>query len=51
MFAEALQELYPGVKLAIGPAIADGFYYDVELPDGVTLSDADFEQIESRART
>jgi len=50
VFAEALQELYPGVKLAIGPAIADGFYYDVELPEGTTLSDSDFEPIESRMR-
>ena len=36
-------ELYPGVKVSIGPPIDDGFYYDFEFPEGVTLSDADFE--------
>ena len=33
-------ELYPGVKISIGPPIEDGFYYDFDFPDGVTLSDA-----------
>ena len=43
-------ELYPGVKISIGPPIDDGFYYDFEFPEGVTLSDADFERIEAKMR-
>jgi threonyl-tRNA synthetase len=50
VLATAVMELYPGVKIAIGPPIADGFYYDFEFPDGVRLSDADFERIEQRMR-
>jgi threonyl-tRNA synthetase len=50
VLAEAVLELYDGVKISIGPPIADGFYYDFEFPDGVTLSVADFEQIEARMR-
>ncbi|MEH6511752.1 MAG: threonine--tRNA ligase [Maribacter arcticus] len=46
--AQAIEELYPGVKLTIGPAIDNGFYYDVELPDG-SISDKDFPTIEKRA--
>ncbi len=48
VLAAAVLDLYPGVKISIGPAIDDGFYYDFEFPDGVTVSDADFEQIEAR---
>ncbi len=50
VLAEAVLELYPGVKISIGPAIADGFYYDFEFPDGVSISEADFPQIEERMR-
>jgi threonyl-tRNA synthetase len=50
VLAEAVLELYPGVKISIGPPIEDGFYYDFEFPDGVSLSDADFEPIEARMR-
>ena len=46
--AQALEELYPGIKLTIGPAIANGFYYDVDLPDG-SISDKDFALIEKKA--
>ena len=46
--AQALEELYPGVKLTIGPAIDNGFYYDVDLAEGV-ISDKDFPAIEKRA--
>src|SRR6201995_2155991 len=42
VLAEAVLELYPGVKISIGPAIADGFYYDFEFPDGVSVSRAEF---------
>src|SRR5947209_3019936 len=50
VLAEAVMELYPGVKISIGPPIENGFYYDFDFPDGVTVSDADFEQIEQRMR-
>src|ERR671933_944934 len=48
--ATAVTELYPGVKISIGPPIEQGFYYDFEFPDGVTVSEADFERIEERMR-
>lgn len=46
--AQAIEELYPGVKLTIGPAIDNGFYYDVELPNG-SISEKDFPTIEKKA--
>jgi threonyl-tRNA synthetase len=50
VLATAVTELYPGVKVSIGPPIDGGFYYDFDFPDGVTVSDADFEQIEAKMR-
>ena len=50
VLAEAVLELYDGVKISIGPPIADGFYYDFEFPEGVTISEADFPAIEDRMR-
>ncbi len=50
VLATAVLELYPGVKISIGPPIEDGFYYDFEFPEGVALSEADFEQIEAKMR-
>ena len=50
VLATAVMELYPGVKISIGPPIEDGFYYDFEFPEDVTLSDADFERIEEKMR-
>ena len=50
VLAAAMLELYPGVKISIGPPIADGFYYDFEFPAGVAVSDADFERIEAKMR-
>ena len=47
VLAQALEELYPGVKLTIGPAIDNGFYYDVDLGDK-TISDKDFPDIEKK---
>lgn len=47
LLAEALEALYPGVKFGIGPAIDNGFYYDVDL-GGRTISDADFPKIEKK---
>ena len=46
VMATAVCELYPGTKVSIGPPIEDGFYYDFEFPEGVSVSDADFERIE-----
>ncbi len=48
VLAAAVMELYPGVKISIGPPIEEGFYYDFEFPDGVAVSDADFPAIEAR---
>ncbi len=48
LMAEALQELYPNVKFGIGPAIENGFYYDVDPGEGVTIKDSDFKQIEDK---
>ncbi len=50
VLATAVMELYPGVKISIGPAIENGFYYDFEFPEGVALSEADFPAIEERMR-
>jgi len=50
VLAEAVLELYPGVKISIGPPIADGFYYDFEFPEGVSVSAEDFPAIEERMR-
>ncbi|MGN6170197.1 MAG: threonine--tRNA ligase, partial [Solirubrobacteraceae bacterium] len=50
VLATAVMELYPGVKISIGPPIADGFYYDFDFPDGTHLSDADFDRIEERMK-
>ncbi|MGH2841538.1 MAG: threonine--tRNA ligase, partial [Solirubrobacteraceae bacterium] len=50
VLAAAVMELYPGVKISIGPPISNGFYYDFEFPEDVTVSAADFERIEARMR-
>jgi threonyl-tRNA synthetase len=50
VLAAAVMELYPGVKISIGPPIEEGFYYDFEFPDGVSISEADFPKIEERMR-
>jgi len=50
VLAAAVIELYPGVKISIGPPIEDGFYYDFEFPDGTSVSEADFPKIEERMR-
>ncbi len=42
VLAAAVMELWPGVKISIGPAIENGFYYDFEFPEGTTISEADF---------
>jgi len=50
VLATAVLELFDGVKISIGPPIADGFYYDFEFPPGTTVSEADFARIEERMR-
>ena len=50
VLAAAVLDLYPGVKISIGPSIENGFYYDFEFPDGVSISDADFGAIEAKMR-
>ena len=47
LLAEALQELFPGVKFGIGPAIENGFYYDID-PGEHTITSADFPRIEKK---
>lgn len=47
IMAQALEELYPGIKLTIGPAIENGFYYDVDLVD-TTISEKDLPTIEAK---
>ena len=49
LMAEALQELYPGIKFGIGPAIENGFYYDVDPGDRVN-KESDFPAIEEKMR-
>ena len=47
LMAEALESLYPGVKFGIGPAVENGFYYDVDL-NGNQISEADLPKIEKK---
>ena len=48
LLAEALQELYPNIQFGIGPAIENGFYYDVDPGEGVSIKDADLALIEKK---
>ena len=48
LMAEALQKLYPSIKFGIGPAIENGFYYDVDPGEGVTIKESDFPVIEKK---
>lgn len=50
LLAEALQELYPGIQFGFGPAIENGFFYDVMPPKGVSISENDFPKIEEKMR-
>jgi threonyl-tRNA synthetase len=47
VLAAAILDLYPGTRISIGPPIADGFYYDFEFPEGVSISTDDFGAIEA----
>ena len=48
LMAEAIESLFPGTKFGIGPSLENGFYYDIDLPDGKTLSDKDLADIEKK---
>ncbi len=48
LMAEALQAMYPGMKFGIGPAIENGFYYDVDPGEGVAITEADLPKIEEK---
>jgi len=50
LMAEALESLYPGMKFGIGPAIENGFYYDVDPGDGKVITEADLQTIENRMK-
>jgi threonyl-tRNA synthetase len=48
IMAEAIEFFYPGTKFGIGPTVDNGFYYDIDLPDGKVLSDKDLAPIEQK---
>ena len=50
VLAQAVLQLWPGAKFAIGPPIENGFYYDFDLPGGASFTDDDLERIEARMR-
>ena len=50
LMAEALESLYPGMKFGIGPAIENGFYYDVDPGEGKVITEADLQTIENRMK-
>lgn len=50
LLAEALQELYPGIQFGFGPAVENGFFYDVLLPGGESIKESDFTKIENKMR-
>ena len=50
LMAEALESLYPGIKFGIGPAIENGFYYDVDPGDDKVITESDLQAIENRMK-
>ena len=50
LLAEALQELYPGIQFGFGPAVENGFFYDVMPAGGQVISENDFPKIEAKMR-
>lgn len=50
LLAEALETLYPGIKFGIGPAIENGFYYDVDPGEGKVITEADLPAIENKMK-
>ncbi|MCL1941853.1 MAG: threonine--tRNA ligase [Synergistaceae bacterium] len=50
LMAQAIENIWSGAKFGVGPCIKDGFYYDVELPEGVVLNDEDLPKIEAEMK-
>ena len=50
LLAEALQELYPGIQFGFGPAVENGFFYDVLCKDGQSIKESDFPAIEAKMK-
>ena len=50
LMAESIEQLYPGTKFGIGPAIENGFYYDVEFPEGIVITESDLPKIEAKMK-
>ena len=50
LLAEALQELYPGIQFGFGPAVENGFFYDVMPKNGDVISENDFPKIEAKMK-
>ena len=48
LMAEAIEFFYPGTKFGIGPTVENGFYYDIDLPEGIQLTEKDLEKIEKK---
>ncbi|MBL7966677.1 MAG: threonine--tRNA ligase [Prolixibacteraceae bacterium] len=48
LMAEAIESFYPGTKFGIGPTVDNGFYYDIDLPEGQQISEKDLEKIEKK---
>ena len=50
IMAQAIKRLYPDADFAFGPATDNGFYYDIDLPEGQKISEEDFPRIEEEMR-
>ena len=48
LMAEAIESFYPGTQFGIGPTVDNGFYYDIDLPQGEVLTEKDLEKIEKK---
>src|ERR1035437_9529201 len=48
LMAEAIESFYPGTQFGIGPTVDNGFYYDIDLPEGEVLTEKDLEKIEKK---
>ena len=48
LMAEAIESFYPGTQFGIGPTVDNGFYYDIDLPQGEQLAEKDLEKIEKK---
>jgi threonyl-tRNA synthetase len=48
LMAEAIESIYPGTQFGIGPTVDNGFYYDIDLPEGQQLTEKELERIEKK---